>query len=1324
MTKDRQGFLWIATDNGLNRFDGYSFLQYDCRPRSKHKIRYNRTYAILPDRAGNLLIGYDYPQNGALDHLDPLVGAVTSFSYTKNAGFHGTFQSFFQAPDGSLYFLVLHKDQAVVYQFNEQTGQYNKVLEAAQPGVNYDCYAAFLKAADGTFWFAYNWNENKGPFLIHSTASGRTLQWYDERNFSRSPGSSSGNVTLTEAADGKIWCTLYGTGVYGIDTTATVFKRHPQLPAAGYYFAKDKKGNLLAYQTKPADITQGAYLLTATGQLVNYSWIYANQAIVDPVFSDDFTAGFLAGSGNGFNSYQLRSERFQTFLGTNLGIAPYGISTRGMVKSGTDKLFIATERDGLFELDLKTNAVTRTGDRLPQLASLNKIVFPRNLLAQGDSVLWIPCVEGVLKYAIPQSAITVYKSGFKEAAAINFGTDGKLWMALRDNRLAQLNPVSGEITVYYNKDGSQPLERSQPGCMLTARDGTLWIGTAMAGLIKINPEKGQSQRFTANADDPAGFNSNHITCIYEDEKGLLWLGTMEGGVHVFDPVTSRVVAIYAHENGLRNNNAVGILPDNQGNYWVSTFNGLSYLDTKRKTFRNYTTADGLSHNEFNRFSCFLDRENNRFYFGGMNGINAFDQYEPQSVANDAPLLISEMTFAGGRDSMIVRSEGIVDGTTLTLLPGSRFLHLSLALGAYYNSAGNQFSYKIEGLDKGWNYLGMDHDLRIDYLPAGTYTLRLRGADDRGNWSTREIALRLIVLEYWYKRWWAYLIYATLLVAGSFYFYRFQLRRSIAEKEAQRLQQLDVFKSQFFTNITHEFRTPLTVILGTTDALIDENNGPAMTGNHPHSPLQLIKRNGEGLLRLINQILDLAKIESNAWQFKDVQGDVLPYLRYLCESVQTIARIQNIQLTVESPESEIVLDYDPECLRQIVHNLLSNALKFTPAGGRVTVRADLILPDSPSSKIPTFKITVSDTGTGIAPQDLPYIFDRFYQAGNLIKAGAGGTGIGLALTKELVQLMGGAIVATSALDKGTTVTASWPVTRHARKEPEFAAPGKIRAAADPDTSELRTIPVAPVPERPSLLLLEDNLDVVTFLTTCLQDKYQLDFTYNGQTGIARALETVPDLIISDVMMPGKDGFEVCETLKNDLRTSHIPLVLLTARADFESRIAGLQRGADAYIAKPFRREELLLTLHNLLRAQTALKSRFDKNALVAAIPHPANAGIPALSFDPEDVFVQKLRQYVLDNLDKTDLSVEDLSRAMTMSYQNLHRKLSVLTGLAPVQFIRLLRLAHARTLLQTTGRSIGDIAGAVGFNDAKYFSRVFTEEYGKPPSAERTSQIPR
>jgi len=1314
--KDRQGFLWIGTFNGLNRFDGYNFLNYDARPRNRHKIRHTKIYALLTDRAGHLLICYEEAENGAIDRLDPLTGQITPFTFDLEQGFQGKHFSYFQAADGAIYFLAIQEGRMVVYGFDEKTSTFSNVLEGPNSSITRDCSASFLKAADGTFWFGYGCGNTVE--LTHTDTGGRILQVYGRDDFDLKPDIRAGLTALEEDAGGKILFTLEKQGVYLVDPSGSpAIIRHPLLPPEGYFFAKDKKGNMLAYQTQPADPARGCYLISATGQVLNYSWIFDHQTIIDQVFSEDFSQGLMAGSGDGFNIFQLRPERFKTFLDKDLGGKPYGISIRGMAKLERDNLYIATERDGLYDLNMNTGVLTRTGDRSPQLELLNRFQFPKHLLAQGDSILWLTGVGGVLKFEPTQNSLQFFKTntrerqtGTDEIWGIGSGKNGTIWVLARDGRLLQLNPRTNELTLYRNKDGSQPFERTQPSFLCCARDGTMWVGTTGAGLIGIDAQKKESRHFTANPEDPSGFNSNHVTCIHEDDAGLLWVGTMESGLHVFDPRTGKVRAIYSRENGLLNNSIAGILPDDKGNYWVSTYIGLSYFDTKLKTFRNYTTVDGLSFNEFNRFSYFFDKDHGRYYFGGMNGVNAFDQKDPQPGANDAPLLISEISLSNQNGEVKVQQEGIVDGSTVALEPGSRFLRLRLALGTFYNPTGNQFSYKIDGLDEDWNYLGVNRDLRLDYLPTGEYTLHLRGADSRGNWSSREIALRLVVQQFWYKRWWAFLLYAALVAAGGWFFYRFQLRRRIAEKEAQRLQQLDTFKTRFFTNISHEFRTPLTVILGMVESL--KKHFEKGAGPEHEQAAELIRRNSRHVLNLVNQLLDLARLESGKLRLSPANGDIAAFLQYQLESFQSYAETRRIALHFHSDRPHLEMAFDHEKIQAVLVNLISNAIKFTPEGGRIDLRLTLDEGKLPGSAPGgNFKssvvIQVSDTGIGIPEEQLDRIFDRFYQVDDSMTRKGEGTGIGLALVQELVKLMQGTVSVESRPGSGTSFRITLPHTPPLPQLQPFSgslvAEETLLQSDTPATSG-----TADDDQRPLLLIAEDNPDVRFYIAECVKTEYRVTTASNGAEGIRKAVTLVPDIIISDVMMPEKDGFELCETLKSDPVTSHIPIVLLTARADFESRIAGLKRGADDYLAKPFEPVELRIRLENLVKIRRRLQERY-----AAMTFEPEASDDPALVL--EDAFLLKIRDVVEARISETDFDMPQLEQALGMSRSQVFRKVKALTGASPSVLIRNIRLNKALELLGDNSLTIAEIAYEVGFSTPAYFSTMFLEAFGKTPS---------
>ena len=526
-----------------------------------------------------------------------------------------------------------------------------------------------------------------------------------------------------------------------------------------------------------------------------------------------------------------------------------------------------------------------------------------------------------------------------------------------------------------------------------------------------------------------------------------------------------------------------------------------------------------------------------------------------------------------------------------------------------------------------------------------------------------------------------------------------------EKEAQRLKNLDEMKNHLYANITHEFRTPLTVINGMVEQLIKK------TADNLNRPLQLIRLSSDHLLNLVNRLLDLAKIESGHLQVQRSQGDMVSYLRQLVELYQPLATKKEITLLFLTLLPKLEMDFDAEIIRQIFSNLISNAIKFTPEKGKVTVNVE---PGKGSSN-GQLSVAVSDTGIGIPAEDLPYIFDRFYQARNAAREQGLGTGIGLALTRELVTLNGGTIEVKSREGIGTTFTVTLPVLfspATAPVAPSYPADLQAEEWQPEIPAEYAPPPISHMESQRNLVLvIEDNPHIVEYLRTLLEESFEVETAFNGRDGIDIALETIPDLVVSDVIMPEMDGFSVLKTLKKDSRTCHIPVVLLTALASVQDRIAGLEHGADAYLGKPFEGRELLAVLNNLLEQRQRLQRFFNKK----------EEKIPAESPGPdvqEDVFLTEAKNVLEQCMGDEDFGVLQLQRALAVSRTQLHRKLKALTGLSTTEFINHLRLQKASNLLKNSELHISEIAYDTGFKDPNYFTRLFVKFYGKTPTEYR------
>ncbi|MCB0581746.1 MAG: response regulator, partial [Phaeodactylibacter sp.] len=720
-----------------------------------------------------------------------------------------------------------------------------------------------------------------------------------------------------------------------------------------------------------------------------------------------------------------------------------------------------------------------------------------------------------------------------------------------------------------------PGERKLPDCGYThlaeAGDGWYWAVPDIGDFIlRFHPETGA--REVVKNDRRLGLH------VAQSASGQLWFGSRPGlgGIDIFDPAGRSVRRVIPKVDGrlfLPSIRVRSMLHDYSGNIWAGTENGpLLKYERQRGQFHWLQYQAGkkaaLSHNWVTGIA---QDGRGRYWistYGG--GLNLWER--------------QENTFTHYR-SQAGPSEGPINDYCLGLD--------IIQLGNY---------------DNGWRDVGHQNFASYTNLDPGRYTFRVKAANSDGIWNEESIALDIAILPPWYWNGWSQALYLVLVIGLILGAYRFQLNRRLALAEAARLKELDSFKTKLYTNITHEFRTPLTVIQGMMDNIkgYDEEKG-------------IIKRNSQNLLNLINRLLGLSKLDAGKLELNLAQGNILPFLRYVTESFHSFALNQKVNLNFYSDAEEIIMDYDPEKMLEVLSNLLSNALKFTPEYGKVQV----VVKEKNREGKPHLELTVSDTGIGIAPERLPHVFDRFYQVetGNTRKAE--GTGIGLALVKELVDLMGGTIDVESEVGEGASFRVMLPVTRQADAidavdVEQSDIPVHAGAIDDPTIASIvsATAPagrastarhseakegIVSALSKYTLLLVEDNRDVMQYLTTCLssplgggrEEAYHLLYARNGREGIAQAREHIPDIIISDVMMPEVDGFELCKTLKQDERTSHIPIILLTARADMPSKVEGLEYGADAYLVKPFHKEELEVRLRKLIELRRKLQERYNQ-----------------------------------------------------------------------------------------------------------------------------------
>ncbi|MDF1550141.1 MAG: response regulator, partial [Bacteroidales bacterium] len=656
------------------------------------------------------------------------------------------------------------------------------------------------------------------------------------------------------------------------------------------------------------------------------------------------------------------------------------------------------------------------------------------------------------------------------------------------------------------------------------------------------------------------------------------------------------------------------------------------------------------------------------------------------------------------NNRVILHESILSQDELVIKHSMNVFSIEFAALNYFISSKVKYKYMLEGFDKDW--MELDGNIRkavYTNLNAGSYIFKVKACNNDGLWNEDYKQLKITILPPFYASPMAYVIYF-VLIAGLLFFYRYSMLKKERIKfniEQERLQarrnhDMDEMKLRFLTNVSHEFRTPLTLILTPLDKLLKMERDES-----EKRLLETINRNARHLLDLVNQLLDFRKLDLHGLKYNPSYGDIIPFLNEVCGDFIEGFQRKGINFEFVTSIKQLHFNFDAKKLQKVMMNLISNALKFTPSGGNVVVSVALTEESSIDDKVLIIK--VKDSGVGIMEEEQDKIFERFYQSQNNHSLGVSGSGIGLNLAKEMILLHGGNIRVESEVDKGSEFIVSIPVTSNTNAEME----SKTIKTTAPVENSFPELDKKKDETKPVLLLIEDNLDFRIFMKDSLQDRFIVHEAEDGVEGFDRVHKIIPDIIISDVMMPNMDGMEMCKKLKADIRTSHIPLILLTARTADEDKIKGLEIGADDYITKPFNMDLLLLRIDNLMDKQNKIQRQFQKNIDLS----PSEVEIPSM----EEKLIKKAISFVEKNIAEAKFSVEDLSRELGMSRVYLYKKLLAITGKSPVEFIRIIRLKRGAQLLQKSQFSVAEVAYKVGFNSPRYFSKYFKEEYGMLPT---------
>ncbi len=836
-------------------------------------------------------------------------------------------------------------------------------------------------------------------------------------------------------------------------------------------------------------------------------------------------------------------------------------------------------------------------------------------------------------------------------------------------------------------------------CIIDEDESHIWLGTIETGLYLFNTKTKELEKTKINA--------NQINALQKDSQGNLWIGTSIG--LFLKKVNTTEFINYKVTDGLANNQVLSLQVDDADNIWASTINGLSKFDTKKQVFFNYDVHDGLQGNEFERYASLKTRDG-ELLFGGRNGFNIFNpdkitkNLEAPKVVITSFNLFNKPVTIGAEDSPLIKH--ISQTNDLTLTHQQSVITFGFVALNYSSPEKNHYAYKLEGFDKDWNYIENKRTATYTNLPAGNYVFKVKASNSDGLWNDSDASIQITVLHPWWKTRYAFLAYVViiiLLLAVFYYFLYMYLNLKnnlkLEQIEKQNNRELHQAKLEFFTNISHEFRTPLTLIISPLDKLLNSNISDANLLKH----LKLMHSNANRLLRLINQLMDFRKVGKGKMTLKVAEYNIVEVTNEIARSFENKAEESSISYHVISVQPKIPVFLDIEKYEIILHNLLFNAFKFTKENGNISVEISL------NNQL--VEVRVIDDGKGISEAGIANVFEEFYQ----VEQDLSGTGIGLSLTKKIVELHKGTIRAESTLEKGSCFTISL------RLGYEHFSTSDINEFQDayPYITEAYNSNVLiskkqdahtnlKQEKRPiKILLVEDNEDLRHYLKESLEKKYTIHEANDGVQGIAMCLKASPDLIISDVMMPNKSGVEMCFEIKNDIRISHIPVILLTARSSIEHKIEGLKSGADAYIEKPFNMELLEIKVSNLLETRKKLKLRFGNDIIIQ--PNEIS------NSSADDKFLNKAIKTIEEHFQDNTFGVDDFISEMAMSRSSLHIKLKALTNMSTTEFIRSIRLRKAAVFLKETDQTIAEIAYNTGFSSPEYFSRSFKKLFDKLPT---------
>lgn len=1294
ITQDKQGNMWFATYDGLNKFDGYDFTVYQHDEQNPHSIGNDVIRTCIVDSQGRLWIG----TGKGLSLYDTEKDHFHNFYYQKE-GKKLPVSSIVEINEKQLL-LFSSKEEGLLL-FDTETQQFNDTplhasLTSIKPSsINRQGDDIYIGSFNGAFIYSISqktlinimpqilagkhirpilkesptklWvgTEGDGLFLINS-------QTHDVVNFSHTPGEKGGISSnyiraLTLDSENKLWV---GT-----------------INSLNIYNEKDH-----SFQSYTSD-------LSISGSL--------SQTSIRNIFMDSQGGMWLGTYFGGINYYHPLKNRFHNIqFKTNENSLNNSIVNCITEEKGKG-IWIGTNNGGLNYYDKYTKCFTYYTMKDGLESNDIKALY----VDEKNNLVYIGTHTGGLSILHRNTGRieTLNNREIKNIYAIKPTLDGELWLSGL-NILLRFNPQNKIFTRIEKQADGQPMTPERIMTILRDSKNRLWLGGEKG--LAVHQEK--NNELTASPVLPAKYslNNKYVNCIYEAHNGIFWIGT-RSGLYRFDE-DKKEVKQYTTRHGLPNNVIHAILEDSFGKLWISTNKGLSCMQPVTEKFRNYIASDGLPSNQFMENAGYQTKDG-QMYFGGINGITTF--YPEQMVDNPyiPPVIITHLrlfnkTVQPGDETGILK-KNISETHSITLSAGQSMFSLDFVVSNYISGDHNTFAYMLKGYDKEWYYSSTLRTVSYSNLPQGTYLFWVKAANSDGKWNEVPTELEIIVLPVWYKTWWAILVFTIAFIAITIFIFRyFWLRKSMEAQlqmervDKERLKEVNEMKLRFFINISHELRTPLTLILAPLQEVLDN-----VSDRWIHKQLEHVQRNTTHLLHLVNQLMDYRRAELGVFGLKVKSNFIHKVIEKDFLFYDRLAQRKGITYNFHSNVEGRKVLCDPNYLELIVNNLLSNAFKYTDEGQSVTVT----LKEEDNQLI----LQVKDTGNGIPIDKQGKIFERFYQVDNEHI----GSGIGLSLVQRLVELHHGHIELESQEGAGSTFTIYLPTKESAYKPKERATEQEVKEDQPNYTTNNQAMYVVDTEiakeevettvdnehEKEHILIVEDNTEIRQYLCDELSKTYHVLKAGNGEEAFSILKEQKIDLILTDVMMPVMNGLQLCKQIKQNLRTCHIPVIILSAKTEIKEQLEGLQVGADDYIPKPFSMAVITAKIRNLFRTRYRAIEHYSKSLDI----EPKKIALNSM----DEELLKKAVEIMEKHLDDVEFSTDEFAREMCMSRSNLHLKLKALTGESTNEFIRKMRFNKASKLLKEGRYTVAEVSTMVGFNTPSYFATSFKKYFGCLPS---------